>query len=412
MKLLSVVSLLAVVPLCNALYSSKSLVKTVDTAEFKKLSASKSLLLVELFAPWCGHCRNLVPEMEKAAKALDGIVPVLAIDADEHKDLAQQFKVQGFPTILLLGDDRNAPIAYNGGRTGKDMAQFALREAGKMVDVRLGNKQSGSKKNTAQGDAVDLTEDNFEKLVLESSEFWMVEFYAPWCGHCKNLAPEWAKAATDLKGTGARLGMVDATIHQHLASKYGIQGYPSIKVFSKGTVDEYNGQRSADGITDFAMQQLDKLGIGMTVDEMLSAEQLGADCLEKKSLCVIAVVPHVMDTGAKGRNKYIESFTDAAKKVRSKMMAFGWISGGVQSDFESAFGIEFNYPTFVAVNLKKMRYAVFKGDFSSKGIQSSLRKIETGRASTQAIKKTDVFKKFEKTEAWDGKDYTAPEEDL
>lgn len=59
---------------------------------------------------------------------------------------------------------------------------------------------------------VHLTDANFKKMVLDSDELWMVEFYAPWCGHCKSLAPEYDKAAKALNGV-IRLGAVDMTQH-------------------------------------------------------------------------------------------------------------------------------------------------------------------------------------------------------
>lgn len=48
---------------------------------------------------------------------------------------------------------------------------------------------------------VDLRPNNFDSLVLNSDHIWMVEFYAPWCGHCQQLTPEYDKAATALKVT-------------------------------------------------------------------------------------------------------------------------------------------------------------------------------------------------------------------
>jgi len=45
--------------------------------------------------------------------------------------------------------------------------------------------------NVSDEDVVILTDDNFEELVDNSNESWFVEFYAPWCGHCKSLEPEW-----------------------------------------------------------------------------------------------------------------------------------------------------------------------------------------------------------------------------
>jgi protein disulfide-isomerase A6 len=58
------------------------------------------------------------------------------------------------------------------------------------------------------------------------------------CGHCKQLEPEWKKAAGELKGR-AKLGTVDATVHGDLAQRYGVKGYPTIKEFVGGKVRDY-----------------------------------------------------------------------------------------------------------------------------------------------------------------------------
>ena len=68
---------------------------------------------------------------------------------------------------------------------------------------------------------VELTDSNFEELVYGSDDMWLVEFFAPWCGHCKNLAPEWAAAATSLKGK-VKVGALDATVHTVMASRFQV----------------------------------------------------------------------------------------------------------------------------------------------------------------------------------------------
>ena len=78
-------------------------------------------------------------------------------------------------------------------------------------------------------DVVLLTSANFNSRVVQSNEIWLVEFFAPWCGHCKNLAPEWIKAAKALKGI-VNVAAVDMDADQSVGSPYNIRGFPTIKV--------------------------------------------------------------------------------------------------------------------------------------------------------------------------------------
>jgi len=97
-----------------------------------------------------------------------------------------------------------------------------------------------------------LTDANF-KEEIDGNDAILVDFYAPWCGHCKNLEPEFNKAAQMLHDAGSKvpLGKVDATVETKVAQEHEVRGYPTLKWFESGTASEYDGPRQAQGIVDW-----------------------------------------------------------------------------------------------------------------------------------------------------------------
>ncbi|CAK5023302.1 unnamed protein product [Meloidogyne enterolobii] len=185
-------------------------------------------VLVEFYAPWCGHCKQLAPEYEKAAEELGDSVPLAKVDATVEKILAERFEINGYPTLKFWQKDHE-PIDYDGDRDAQDY-------------------------KPPPEEVIALTEQTFDDF-LGSNALTLVEFYAPWCGHCKKLAPEYEKAAIRLKAHGIPLAKVDATIEKKLAELYDVKGFPTLKIFRNARRFDYDGPRDADGIVNYMIEQ-------------------------------------------------------------------------------------------------------------------------------------------------------------
>eukprot|EP00920_Eleutheroschizon_duboscqi_P034358 GHVT01082538.1.p2 GENE.GHVT01082538.1~~GHVT01082538.1.p2 ORF type:complete len:163 (+),score=25.98 GHVT01082538.1:444-932(+) len=118
-------------------------------------------------------------------------------------------------------------------------------KAGLLVMTLVTIASFGHVRAAEQQHVVTLTTDNFDNIINENENV-LVEFYAPWCGHCKRLEPEYEDAAKRLKDDGSKvvLGKLDATAESTLADRFEIRGYPTLKLFKKSDHVEYTGGRT------------------------------------------------------------------------------------------------------------------------------------------------------------------------
>lgn len=340
-----------------------------------------------------------------------------AVNADDHKQLGGRFGVQGFPTIKIFGLNKNQPEDYQGGRTADAIVSTALSKASSMVNARLKGKSSGGRSGggSKQSDpdaVIELTDSNFEELVLNSEDFWLVEFFAPWCGHCKNLAPHWTQAATELKGK-IKMGTVDATVQTVMANRFGVRGYPTIKMFPAGKKDqsdaqEYDGGRTASDIVSWVNDKYTANIPPPEVYQITTQDVFDQNCQDNQ-LCVVAVLPHILDCQSSCRNKYIQIMKTMAEKYKKQQWGWLWTEAASQPNLEQTLGIGgFGYPAMAAVNSRKKLYVLLKGPFTETGINEYLRSLSYGKGSTEPLKD---LPKITTTEAWDGKDGQMPEEE-
>lgn len=399
----------------NALYSKSSPVKLLAGNDFtKEVINSEGLAMVEFFASWCGHCKQLAPEYEKAAKALKGIVSFVAV---EDQATMQAYGVQGFPTLKWFGENKKSAEDYNGARTAKGLVDFALQKVSSLAGKRLGQKvdagSSGSGSGgSGGGDTVVLTDANFDSMVLKDEKFvWMVKFYAPWCGHCKAIAGTWDDLASNLKGK-VKVGKMDATVEKGVPGRFGVQGFPTIKLFpagkkTDGSAVDYTEGRDLGSFERFALKYQ---AMSAEAEQLLSQKQFEESCnKDSTTLCVIAFLPHIMESSAAERKKYIEGYNGAIRASSGVPSNFFWTQGGDQFEFEEKLNLGFGFPALVALSMKKGIFVVHRGTFT----EPSVRKFLTGLSAPKHL--NDLPKELPKLatqKKWDGKDAPKEEEEL
>ncbi|XP_061861138.1 LOW QUALITY PROTEIN: protein disulfide-isomerase A5 [Colius striatus] len=236
--------------------------------DFDKFIRDHSSVLVMFHAPWCGHCKKMKPEYEKAAEFLhvanDSPGVLAAVDATVNKALAERYHISGFPTLKYFKDGEEKYTLPHL-RTQKKIIDWLLNpEAPPPPEPAWEEKQTS---------VIHLVGEDFRES-LKKKKHSLVMFYAPWCPHCKNAIPHFTTAAEVFKeDRKIAYAAVDCAKEQNhdLCKQEGVDGYPTFNYYNYGKfVEKYTGERGESGFTVFmrTLRERDHERVGKKKDEL------------------------------------------------------------------------------------------------------------------------------------------------
>ncbi|KAF9942972.1 hypothetical protein BGZ67_008603 [Mortierella alpina] len=238
-KALAAVLLIAALHAAEASEASKSL----TGADFASTIA-QGTTLVKFYSPQCGHCQRLAPAWEQVAVDHQHLektknFKIAEVNCLVEGDICDENGVSGYPTMKLFKSGKVIDD-YNGGRSVAELSQYVVSKAEENAVVP-----------NPDGQVIVLDAKTYESS-LNNGQPWLVEYYAPWCGHCKALAPVYEELAKALKNK-VNVAKVDCPANELVCKSQKVRGYPTIKLHQHQQATEFDKKRSLEALTAFAL---------------------------------------------------------------------------------------------------------------------------------------------------------------
>ncbi|EFX03608.1 disulfide isomerase [Grosmannia clavigera kw1407] len=451
------IALLSVLPAAQAgLYTKSSPVLQVNAKNYDQLVAkSNHTTILEFYAPWCGHCQNLKPAYEKAARSLDGLAHVAAIDCDDdaNKQFCGMNGVQGFPTLKIVrpGKKTGRPVMedYQGPRTATGIVDA--------VTAKINNHVI--KVTDADVDAFLDSSNGKPKALLFTKK-----------GTTSPLLKSLAIDFLDVIALGQVRDKEAKTVE-----KFGVASFPTLVLVPGGDAEpiKYDGELKKDAMVKFlsqagapnpdrtpstasskakkesqsktkaAREKKEKatkessetetetatttkaeqtapviVESAMPIPTINTPEKLAKECLHGKAhACVLAFVPasHGGNTAIDNSKVVLEELSELAfKHAQSKRNLFPFFavpdSNTGAADLLKALGLASDNVQLVAINARRGWWRHYEAvDFSREGIESWIDAIRLGEGAKKQLPEGIVAVALEDGGSTTEPEQTAPE---
>ncbi|KAI0951633.1 hypothetical protein AcV7_007680 [Taiwanofungus camphoratus] len=274
MRLPSTLLVVSLALTASALPVESTQLKVLTPDDFQETIAH-GVWFIEHFSPYCGHCRKFAPTwtqlVEENQQLTDPGIHLAQVNCAVDGDLCRQNGVDGYPQMNLYHDGRFIET-YKGSREFELLTSYLSLHAeptavpepppvvtaapvlavnDEVTNRELSGVHTSSKPINPTGSVLPLDENTFRDTVKEGKVF--VKFFAPWCGHCKKLAPVWTQLAGQMQNK-LTIAEVNCEEHGSLCRSEGVAGYPMLFYYAGngGGKTEYTSGRKLEQLEAFA----------------------------------------------------------------------------------------------------------------------------------------------------------------